>query len=260
MAGVANTGRDRNWTGSHFDQANWYVFGRLAWNPDADARDVAREWVQRTFDASPAARSVIVDMMMESREAVVDYMTPLGLAHLMGTGHHYGPAPWVADLARPEWNPVYYHRADARGIGFDRTATGSNALSQYAPAVASRFSDPARTPLEYLLWFHRVEWQTMLPTGRTLWEEMLQRYDRGAATVARWQRQWASLAGEIDAARHRQVAAMLAIQAREARWWRDASVAYWQQVNGLPLPDGVRAPERTLAEYQAMQFPYAPGR
>jgi len=260
MAGVANTGRDRNWTGSHFDQANWYVFGRQAWNPAADARDVAREWVQRTFDASPAARNLIVDMMMESRETVVDYMTPLGLAHLMGTGHHYGPAPWVADLARPEWNPVYYHRADARGVGFDRTAAGSNALSQYAPAVASRFSDPARTPLEYLLWFHRVEWLARLSTGRTLWEEMLHRYDRGTATVARWQRQWAGLAGEIDAARHQQVAAMLAIQAREARWWRDASVAYWQQVNGLPLPAGVRAPERTLAEYQAMQFPYAPGR
>lgn len=260
MAGVANTGRDRNWTGSQFDQANWFVFGRLAWNPEADTRAIAREWLRRTFDASPAARRTLLDIMMESREAVVDYMTPLGLAHLMGTGHHYGPAPWVADLARPEWNPVYYHRADAGGIGFDRTAGGSNAVSQYAPEVASRFADPLRTPNEYLLWFHHIAWQQRLPGGRTLWQELVRHYDRGVASVRRWQVQWAGLATQIDAGRHREVAQMLAIQAREAKWWRDASIAYWQQVNGLPLPAGVVAPEHPLAVYQAMQFPYAPGR
>jgi alpha-glucuronidase len=260
MAGVANTGRDRNWTGSHFDQANWYVFGRMAWDPAADARDIALEWVRRTFNASPPAQRKIVDIMMESREAVVDYMTPLGLAHLMGTGHHYGPAPWIADLARPEWNPVYYHRADANGIGFDRTARGSNAVAQYAPAVREKFAGPSTTPLEYLLWFHRVEWQAPLPSGRTLWHEMLFRYDRGVAAVVRWRQQWDLLAGEIDPQRHQQIAAMLAVQAREARWWRDASIAYWQHLNGLSLPAGVAPPERTLAEYQALQFPYAPGR
>ena len=260
MAGVANTGRDRNWTGSQFDQANWYVFGRMAWNPDATARDIAREWVSRTFSASPEAGRAIVAMMMESREAVVDYMTPLGLAHLMGTGHHYGPAPWVAELSRPEWNPVYYHRADADGIGFDRTVHGSNALSQYAPGVAARFADPARTPLEYLLWFHHVGWRTPLSTGRNLWEELIHHYDRGVATVTRWQNQWAGLAGQVDAERHQQVAAMLAVQAREARWWRDASIAYWQHLNGLALPAGVLPPEHPLAYYQGLQFPYAPGR
>jgi len=260
IAGVANTGRDRNWTGSQFDQANWYVFGRLAWNPDADPGDIAREWVRRTFGAAPDAERAIVAMMMESREAVVDYMTPLGLAHLMGTGHHYGPAPWVSDLSRPEWNPVYYHRADADGIGFDRTPGGSNALSQYAAPVAARFADPARTPLEYLLWFHHVSWRTPLATGRTLWEELLHRYDRGLAAVARWQQQWARLAGQIDAARHEQVAAMMAVQAREARWWRDASIAYWQHVNRLPLSAGVVPPEHPLQYYQSLQFPFAPGR
>jgi alpha-glucuronidase len=260
MAGVANTGRDRNWTGSHFDQANWFAFGRMAWDPATDPRDIALEWVRRTFDASPPAQQEIVDIMMESREAVVDYMTPLGLAHLMGTGHHYGPAPWVADLARPEWNPVYYHRADAIGIGFDRTASGSNALAQYAPAVQGKFAGPSITPLEYLLWFHRVEWQATLSSGRTLWHEMLFRYDRGVATVLRWRQQWDLLAGQIDPQRHQQVAAMLAVQAREARWWRDASIAYWQNLNGLPLPAGVAPPERPLAEYQSLQFPYAPGR
>jgi len=260
IAGVANTGRDRNWTGSQFDQANWYVFGRLAWSPGADVRDIAREWVQRTFAVPPAAELAIIEMMMESREAVVDYMTPLGLAHLMGTGHHYGPAPWVSDLSRPEWNPVYYHRADADGIGFDRTSSGSNALSQYAAPVAARFADPARTASEYLLWFHHVSWRTVLPTGRRLWEEMLHHYDRGVATVGRWQKQWASLAGQIDGGRHQQVAEMLEVQAREARWWRDASIAYWQHVNGLPLPAGVAPPEHPLEYYQALQFPYAPGR
>jgi alpha-glucuronidase len=260
MAGVANTGRDRNWTGSQFDQANWYVFGRLAWNPEADSGDIAREWVQRTLGVTPDAERAIVAMMMESREAVVDYMTPLGLAHLMGTGHHFGPAPWVADLARPEWNPVYYHRADADGIGFDRTASGSNALAQYSAPVAARFADPARIPLEYLLWFHHVPWRTPLSTGRTLWEEMLHRYDRGVASVSRWQQQWAALAGQVDAGRHDEVAAMLAVQAREARWWRNASIAYWQSINRLPLPAGVAPPEHSLAYYQSLQFPYAPGR
>jgi alpha-glucuronidase len=260
IAGVANTGRDRNWTGSQFDQANWYVFGRLAWNPAANTRDIALDWVRRTFDMQPTTQQAVVGMMMESREAVVDYMTPLGLAHLMGTGHHYGPAPWVADLSRPEWNPTYYHRADAGGIGFDRTSAGSNALAQYSPAVAAKFSDPARTPLEYLLWFHHLAWQAPLTSGRTLWEELVFRYDRGVATVERSRQQWAALADVVDAERHLQVAAMLSVQVREARWWRDASIAWWQKVNGLPLPVGTAPPEHSLAEYQAMQFPYAPGR
>lgn len=260
MAGVANTGRDRNWTGSHFDQANWFVFGRLAWNPLADPRAIATEWAGRTFDLQPAARDTLVGIMMASREAVVDYMTPLGLAHLMGTGHHYGPAPWVSELARPEWNPVYYHRADADGIGFDRTASGSQALAQYAPPVAAAFADPARIPLEYLLWFHRVGWQARLASGRTLWEELLHRYDRGVRAVEQWRLQWAGLAGQIDAERHGQVAAMLDVQVRESRWWRDASIAYWQQVNGLPLPDGVAPPAQPLSYYQSLEFPFAPGR
>lgn len=260
VAGVANTGRDRNWSGSHFDQANWFVFGRMAWNPQASARDIAAEWVRLTFGAPPGAEAQIVAMMMESREAVVDYMTPLGLTHLMGTGHHYGPAPWVSELSRPEWNPVYYHRADAQGIGFDRTASGSNAVSQYAPEVAAVFADRSRVPLDLLLWFHRVSWDAPLPTGRTLWEELLWRYDRGVSTVAAWQQQWAALRQQIDAPRHGEIAAMLGVQLREAQWWRDASIAYWQSVSGRSLPAGVSPPARSLAEYQQLQFPLAPGR
>lgn len=201
IAGVANTGSDRDWSGSTFEQANWYAFGRLAWNPGLSARDIAREWLGMTFSRDPAFVEPALDMMMRSREAVVSYMTPLGLAHLMGTGHHYGPAPWVSDLDRPEWNPVYYHRADEGGIGFDRTRTGSNAVAQYAPPVAREFASLERVAPELLLWFHRVPWDRRLPSGRTLWEALVARYDAGVAEVERMQATWASLERYVDAER-----------------------------------------------------------
>jgi alpha-glucuronidase len=260
MAGVANTGRDRNWCGSQFDQANWYAYGRFAWDPEASARDIATDWVRMTFSHDAGTVKDIVAMMMGSREAVVNYMTPLGLAHLMGTGHHYGPAPWVSDLSRPEWNPVYYHRADAAGIGFDRTPAGSNALSQYAAPVAAQYLHVDRTPLELLLWFQRVAWDHPLVTGRSLWEELVTRYDSGVQAVAAIQAAWLRLAGQVDAERHAEVAAMLGVQLREANWWRDASLAYWQSISGRPLPAGTRPPAATLEYYRSLQFPYAPGR
>jgi alpha-glucuronidase len=260
MAGVANTGRDRNWSGSQFDQANWYAFGRLAWDPQASASDIAADWVRMTFGNDATLVKTIVGMMMRSREAVVNYMTPLGLAHLMATGHHYGPGPWVSDLSRPEWNPVYYHRADAKGIGFDRTSTGSNALSQYAAPVAAQFASPDRTPLEYLLWFHHVAWDHRLSTGRTLWEELIYRYDSGVKSVAAIQTEWAGVKGQVDAERHAEVTAMLGIQLQEARWWRDASLAYWQSISGLQLPPGTTKPAASLEYYRSLQFPFAPGR
>ena len=137
IAGVANIGSDRNWTGSDFDQANWYAFGRLAWDPSADPKQIAAEWTRMTWGNDPKLVAPIVDMMMHSRQAVVDYMTPLGLAHQMASDHHYGPGPWVSDQPAPLWNPTYYNRADASGIGFDRTATGSDAVRQYAPKSAA---------------------------------------------------------------------------------------------------------------------------
>lgn len=259
MAGVANIGSARNWSGSDFDQANWYAYGRFAWNPNAGAREVAREWIAQTFSPAPSTAAAILDMMMKSREAVVDYMTPLGLHHLMDTGHHHGPAPWVADLARPEWNPVYYHRADSKGIGFDRTAKGSNAIAQYAPALAQEFSDPRSTPEEYLLWFHHLPWQYGMPSGRSLWAELVARYDRGVATAASMHAAWMRLESVIDRRRHRDVAARLRKQHEEAQWWRNASIAYFQSVSGLPLPEGVRPPPFPLDYYKAKRFPFAPG-
>ncbi|WP_260600475.1 alpha-glucuronidase family glycosyl hydrolase [Sphingomonas endolithica] len=259
MAGVANIGDDRDWSGSSFNQANWYAFGRLAWDPALSSRDIAREWVEQTFGSDPALVDAIIPIMAGSREAVVDYTGPLGLAHLMATGHHYGPGPWVSDLARPEWNPVYYHRGDHEGIGFDRTKTGSNAVAQYAPRLARAYSDPAKTPLTELLWFHHLRWDYRLSTGRTVWEELVQRYDRGVATVADMQRRWAALEPRIDAERWQKTATLLAVQAREARWWRDASLAYWMSLNQLPLPPGSAPPEHDLAWYKALSFPDAPG-
>jgi alpha-glucuronidase len=259
MAGVANIGSDRNWSGSQFDQANWYAFGRLAWDPLASARAIAEDWVRMTWSNDPAVVVPVVDMMMGSREAAVDYMTPLGLAHLMGTGHHYGPAPWISDLKRPEWNPAYYHRADAGGIGFDRGPKGSNAVAQYSPKVAAQFSDPRKTPENLLLWFHHLPWDHRMKSGDTLWNELVRHYDHGVEVVSQMRHTWAALRDSVDAGRFAQVAAFLAIQEQEAKWWRDACVAYFQSLSKRPLPAGSPVPEHPLEYYQSLKFPYAPG-
>jgi alpha-glucuronidase len=198
-------------------------------------------------------------MMMASREAVADYMTPLGLTHLMATGHHYGPGPWVDDLARPEWNPVYYHKADRGGIGFDRMATGSNAISQYAPGAAAQWRNPKRMDERYLLWFHHLPWDHRLQSGEPLWQGLLARYDRGVGEVGRMQASWAALTDQVDDQRHREVSQFLQIQHDEATWWRDASIAYWLSVSGRPLPAGIAAPPHPLQHYKAIRTPYAPG-
>ncbi len=259
IAGVANIGVDRTWSGSHFDQANWYAFGRLAWNPQQSARAIAEDWAALTFSPDPQVTGPIVRVMMDSREAAVDYMTPLGLHHLMARGHHYGPGPWVDGGPRADWTSVYYHRADSQGIGFDRSASGSNAVGQYAPQVAEIYGDSARVPESLLLWFHHVPWDRRMRSGRTLWDELVGRYSRGVRQVRSMQDTWAALCDRIDPQRHRHVAAFLQIQHDEAQWWRDASVAYFQSLSGRPLPAGERPPPQPLSYYQALQFPFAPG-
>ncbi|HEU5133535.1 MAG TPA: alpha-glucuronidase family glycosyl hydrolase [Steroidobacteraceae bacterium] len=260
MAGVSNIGADRNWTGSHFDQANWYAFGRLAWDPYLPAQAIAREWVRMTFSNDPAFVEPVVAMMMASREAVVDYMMPLGLHHLFDTGHHYGPGPWVNNLNRADWNPTYYHRADAGGVGFDRGPRGSNAVAQYHPKVAAQFADIRKTPEQFLLWFHHVPWDYRTSSGRILWDELVHRYTRGVEVVSQMRRTWASLERYVDAGRFAQVSAFLAIQEQEAQWWRDACIAYFQTFSKRPLPAGFAAPAHSLEYYQGLKFPYAPGR
>jgi alpha-glucuronidase len=259
IAGVANIGTDRNWSGSQFDQANWYAFGRLAWNPLLSSKAIAEDWVRMTFSNDPRFVAPVVDMMMTSHEAVVDYMTPLGLHHLMGRGHHYGPGPWVEGGPRADWTSVYFHRADAKGIGFDRTRTGSNAVAQYAPPVAAEFNDIKRTPEQFLLWFHHVPWDYRTQSGRILWDELVYRYTHGVDMVREMGAEWQKLAPYVDAERYAQVASFLKIQEKEAKWWRDASIAYFQTFSKRPLPAGFAPPEKSLDYYKSLEFPYAPG-
>ena len=259
MAGVGNVGTDRNWSGSDFNQANWYAFGRLAWNPGLSARAIAEEWTRMTFTNDKAFVGPVVDMMMGSRETAVDYMTPLGLAHLMGTAHHYGPAPWVDNAGRPDWNPVYYHRADAQGIGVERTAAGSNAVAQYAQPVADEFASVDKIPDKYLLWFHHVPWDAKMKSGRTVWDELVIHYTRGVAEVAQMRATWAKMKPYVDQQRFEETSTYLAIQEKEAKWWRDACIAYFQSISNRPLPPGVAPPEHPLSTYQSLTFPYSPG-
>jgi alpha-glucuronidase len=260
IAGVANTGMDRNWSGSHFDQANWYAYGRLAWDHALTAEAIADEWIRMTFSNEAAVVEPVKKMMLGSWQTVVDYMTPLGLHHIMGEGHHYGPAPWVDKLPRADWTSVYYHRADAKGIGFDRTEAGSAAVSQYFPPLNTIYNDPAQTPEKLLLWFHHLPWNHKMASGRTLWNELAYRYNRGVDDVRAMQQTWASLEGMVDEQRFKDVRAFLAIQEKEAVWWRDACLLYFQTFSGMPIPKNYEQPAHDLQYYQKLSFPSAPGR
>jgi len=251
IAGVANIGNDADWCGSIFNQANWYVFGRMAWDPDISARAVAEEWTRQTFTSDPGFVAPVVDMMMASRDITVDYMTPLGLALIMAHSHHMGPGPWDVIGPREDWKAPYYHRAAADGIGFDRTATGSNNAVQYSSPLREAFEDVRKTPEDYLLWFHHVPWDYKTNSGRTLWNELIARYQRGVDGMAGLQQRWALLKPYVDQARFDKTAAFLAIQHREAIWWRDACLAYFAQFSKQPFPPGY-APKYPLDYYEKM--------
>jgi alpha-glucuronidase len=251
IAGVANTGSATNWTGYDLLQANWYAFGRLAWNPQMSSEQIATEWTRMTLTHDASAVKTIVRMMLASHEAVVNYMTPLGLHHLFWGGHHYGPAPWWDKEKRDDWNPVYYHKADAFGIGFDRTKTGSNTVSQYHLPVRQQFSDLQQCPEKFLLWFHHVSWDHKMKSGRTLWDEMALKYQGGVDWVRATRSAWATLSGVIDPERHAAVGKKLAIQERDAVWWRDACLLYFQSIAKQPLPNGVEHAAKSLADYKS---------
>jgi alpha-glucuronidase len=258
MAGVANIGNDRNWTGHPFGQANWYALGRLAWDHSLSAEKIADEWLRQTFSNDDRFVEPVKKMMLASHETLVNYMTPLGLHHIMGYSHHYGPAPWYDKAPRADWNPVYFHRADSAGIGFDRTTSGSNALGQYTPEARRQWENLRDCPDEYLLWFHHVPWTYTLHSGRSLWNEMCYRYESGVAGVQQMVRTWDSVAPYVDEERAAQVKMLLNIQLDEASWWRDACLSYFQTFSGMPLPTGVPAPAHTLEYYKSLKFPYAP--
>jgi len=234
IAGVANTGRDENWTGHDFGQANWYAFGRLAWSPDLTAEAIAGEWIRMTWSREPAVISAISSIMLGSRETYVDYTMPLGLHHLIG-GDHYAPMPENPDPRRADWSAIYYHRADASGIGFDRTRRGSGAVDQYRPPLNERFNDPATCPENLLLWFHRLPWDHRLASGRTLWDGLVDHYTRGAEAARQMEARWAGLSGKVDDDRHRAVLAKLGQQAADAVAWRDKCLRYFQQFSKRPM-------------------------
>ena len=259
MAGVANIGTDMNWTGHPFAQANWYGYGRLAWDPYLSSETIADEWLRLTYSNNSEFVKPVKSIMIASREAVVNYMTPMGLHHLMDTGHHYGPGPWVGDLSRPEWNPTYYHNADKNGIGFDRTPSGSNATSQYAPEIAKIFNDPETCPEEYLLWFHHLPWDYKLKNGGILWDAIALKYQKGVDQVEEMISIWKQAKTYISDDQYNEVRMLLEIQLQEAKWWRNASLLYFQTFSGRELPDGVGRPEENLEYYKSLKFPYAPG-
>lgn len=259
MTGVANIGSDINWCGHPMAQANWYALGRLAWNYDLSSDAIADEWLRMTFNNDDAFVKSTKQLMLNSREIMVSYMNPVGLHHIMGTGHHYGPAPWVSNLGRPEWNPVYYHKADSAGIGFNRTSTGSKAIEQYFPDARKQWEELSTTDEKYLLWFHHVPWNYKMKSGRNLWNELCHQYNTGVDSVKWMQREWQKQQTKVDAQRFKEVSMLLDVQLEEAKWWRDACLLYFQTFSKQPIPANYEQPAKTLDYYKSLRFPFAPG-
>jgi alpha-glucuronidase len=237
IAGVTNIGDDRNWCGHLFGQANWYAFGRLAWDHSLTAEQIADEWIKETLTRDANAVNTIKSMMMGSWEVCVNYMTPLGLHHIMQEGFHYGPQPSLAKSGRLDWTSVYYHRADANGLGFDRSSTGSNATSQYFSPLRETFDDVNTCPEKYLLWFHHVSWDHRMKSGRTLWEELCYRYNTGVNYVKQMSQKWATLEKYIDRDIYQHVQGKLATQEKDAVIWRDTCLGYFQKFSNKPMPE-----------------------
>jgi len=258
IAGVSNIGIDTNWCGHHFAQANWYAFGRLAWNNNLTSDKIADEWLKLTFYNSLTGHSgangfsndwmehfliPVKEMMLESREAAVNYMMPLGLHHIFAADHHYGPGPWWApEGVRKDWTPPYYHQADTNGIGFDRTHNGSNAVSQYHEPLSSQFNDLKTCPDKYLLWFHHLPWNYKMKNGRTLWDEMSYYYDNGVQEVRQFQKVWDKIEPYVDSERFVAVQNKLRRQCRSAQIWKDAGLLYFQQFSRQPIPYDIERP------------------
>lgn len=259
MAGVANIGSDINWTGHPFAQANWFALGRLSWNHQLTSEQIAEEWIRMSFSNNNSFVADAKKIMMSSREITVTYMNPVGLHHIMATGHHYGPGPWVNNLSRADWNPVYYHKADSAGIGFNRTSSGSNAISQYKPGAAAQWNELKTCDEKYLLWFHHVPWNYQMKSRRTLWNELCFQYNEGVDSVRWMQQLWSKQKSKVDTERFKQISMLLSIQEREAVWWRNACLLYFQAFSKMPIPANYELPDQTLEYYKSLRFPFAPG-
>ena len=272
MAGVANIGDDTNWCGHHFAQANWYAFGRLAWNPNLTSEEIAKEWLNMTFGQDerlkmkdePAAanyqlsiiNSPLVKLMLDSREACVSYMMPLGIHHIFAGTHHYGPEPWYAPRGvRADWTPPYYHKADSIGLGFDRTLTGSANVRQYPDELCRLYNDINTCPENLLAWFHHVPWDHKMKSGRTFWDELCHKYDDGLRQARHFLAVWDAMQPYVDQQRFEEVQRKLRIQARDAEWWRDACLLYFQTFSKRPIPQDMDHPVHNLDEMMKFRIP-----
>ena len=260
VAGVTNIGDDQCMTGNLMADANRYAFGRLAWNPLLPSKEIAAEWADAHLfvrpDSTPqTVKNDINVMMLSSREAAVDYMMPLGLHHIFAANHHYGPEPWWApEGVRSDWTPKYYHQAGADGIGFDRTADGSNAVSQYPDSLRDIYGNVATCPDNLLLWFHHLPWTHKMKSGNTLWTDLCLSYQRGIDTVDGWSAVWEQTEPYVDPSVFADIKFRLGVQVRDARWWKDACLLYFGSFAGLPFPDGVEPPSKSLEEYMQISI------
>ena len=249
MAGVANIGDDTNWCGHHFAQANWYTFGRTAWNPSLSPKDIAEEWLIQTFTNQPQFIVAMSQVMMDSREACVNYMMPLGLHHIFAGNHHYGPEPWYSPRGvRADWTPPYYHKADNIGLGFDRTLKGSANVKQYTEELCRLYNDINTCPENLLTWFHHVPWDHRMKSGRTFWDELCHKYDDGVREARHFLVVWDAMQSYVDSQRFDEIQRKLRIQARDSEWWRDACLLYFQTFAHRPIPQDMEHPVHNLDE------------
>lgn len=253
IAGVSNIGSEINWTGHPFGQANWYSFGRLCWNPKESPNNIAEEWIRLTLTDDDESVKVIKDMMMLSREAVVNYEMPLGLNHIMNYDTHNGPEPWHHD---PVWSAFDYHKITTDSIGIDRTMKGTCATGQYNTAVGYKFESLSECPDEFLLWFHRLPWDYTMRSGRSLWEEIVYKYNEGVSQVESMITSWDNVSSNVDKDLHKRVASLLKVQLEEAKWWRDGCLLFFDSYTQRGIPAGFPQPEHKLDYYKSIPFPY----
>ncbi len=234
ITGVTNIGNDRNWCGHFFAQANWFAYGRLAWNYSLDAEQIADDWIKMSLSNDSSTVKAVSSIMMGSWEACINYMTPLGLHHIMQVDFHYGPMP-DNNQGREDWTSIYYHRADSVGLGYDRSSTGSDAVSQYFSSLRETFNDVNTCPEKYLLWFHHVAWDYKMKSGNTLWDVLCQKYYSGTDYVHEMIGKWSSLEPSIDPEIYLHVKTKLEKQKTDAAIWRDTCLQYFQKFSKKPI-------------------------
>lgn len=258
VAGVANIGDADNWTANDLAMANWYAFGRLANDTKASSKDIAEEFLKKNYSTDERFVRPMTQLLLKSREAVVDYMMPLGLHHIFAGGHHYGPEPWCDPKGwREDWLPKFYHRADTIGLGFNRTDhteaclagnEGSNNVGQYPEPLRSMYNNIKTCPENLLLWFHHASWDYTMSNGLSMWDNLCYTYDRGVRQAAEFVKTWEAAKPYVDSTRYERQLKRFQRQARDAQWWRDACLLYFQQFSGQPLPPDSPAPQFKLQD------------